>query len=697
MRNLRIVSVFFFMMFNLFVGCEFDSSGKWDNLDKYCWTGEPCQTDTDNDGIMDDVDNCLQIKNAAQLDDDNDGIGNACEGNPLPTDAMDNDTESDIFVEPDTFVPDNGPEVLASEEVEEPDTFVEPDNDGPDVEDIQVIEPDVNDTNEAEVGTDTTVEEDIELPTEVEEPDTTDDTDSSVEDTFVPLCVDEDCDDSNPCTDDTCNPELGCDHADNTGPCSDENPCTLEDACLDGACVSDTNVCQCESTSQCAEHEDNNLCNGTLICVDNKCVIDASTIVVCEQSLDPCYEAECNSATGECSPNPITGESCDDNDVCTIGDACASGICVGNPRICSDENACTNDSCDPTLGCQFSNNDLPCSDNNACTLLDICSGGACQPGSSLLPCSDDKPCNGIEVCDPALGCQPGTPIACDDDDACTLDSCDLTAGCTSAPLVCDDGQECTFNSCLSKGGIGCIFYDADGQNCEDGNPCTTGDTCFSGACVKFSAPLICDDENACTIDSCDPTLGCQFAPPPPCDDGNLCTIDSCDPATGTCHNIPVVCNDQVTCTVDSCDPATGACVFTQDNQFCEDTSNCTVDFCDPVIGCAHLVWDKNPPQPGNCALSNIDGPASQDKFQDRGADLDMDCPLVFKDDPSKCDGYCDDASDYEIFINGPPFYYEGQTCLGIDNCAWVYNPDQLDSDHDGMGDAVGCDPYIGTK
>jgi hypothetical protein len=37
----------------------------------------------------------------------------------------------------------------------------------------------------------------------------------------------------------------------------------------------------------------------------------------------------------------------------------------------------------------------------------------------------------------------------------------------------------------------------------------------------------CNDNNVCTLDSCDPQSGCSNSPIS-CDDGNVCTIDSCD-------------------------------------------------------------------------------------------------------------------------------------------------------------------------
>jgi hypothetical protein len=52
-------------------------------------------------------------------------------------------------------------------------------------------------------------------------------------------------------------------------------------------------------------------------------------------------------------------------------------------------------------------------------------------------------------------------------------------------------------------------------------------------------PVVCDDGDACTGDSCDPGTGeCVSTPGFDCDDGDLCTDDSCDPETGACVNVP---------------------------------------------------------------------------------------------------------------------------------------------------------------
>ena len=44
-------------------------------------------------------------------------------------------------------------------------------------------------------------------------------------------------------------------------------------------------------------------------------------------------------------------------------------------------------------------------------------------------------------------------------------------------------------------------------------------------------PGSCDDNDACTTDTCDPVQGCVFTPVN-CDDGSVCTVDTCSNGGG---------------------------------------------------------------------------------------------------------------------------------------------------------------------
>jgi hypothetical protein len=138
---------------------------------------------------------------------------------------------------------------------------------------------------------------------------------------------------------------------------------------------------------------------------------------------------------------------------------------------------------------------------------------------------------------------------------------DLEDGCVESPRDCDDDNACTTDSCDPA--IGCV-----------------------------NDPIVCDDGDACTTDSCDPETGCATTPVN-CDDGDACTIDSCDPETG-CGTTPVVCDDANACTTDSCDPETG-CVFGTPTD-CDDDDVCTEDSCNPETGaCVNTPITEDPP------------------------------------------------------------------------------------------------------
>lgn len=126
-----------------------------------------------------------------------------------------------------------------------------------------------------------------------------------------------------------------------------------------------------------------------------------------------------------------------------------------------------------------------------------------------------------------------TVMGCTDRDACTTgDACDSGSGtCVPAgPTNCDDGNSCTNDLCNSANG--CYYTPNTGNSCEDGDACTTGDTCASGSCAP-GGPTVCNDSNACTVDTCDSGSGCVYTDnSAACDDGNCCTIDSCEPASG---------------------------------------------------------------------------------------------------------------------------------------------------------------------
>ncbi len=416
------------------------------------------------------------------------------------------------------------------------------------------------------------------------------------------------CDDSNPCTDDSCDGLGGCQYLHNEADCDDGDPCTVADECGAGECAGVGVNCACQNDGDCEAFEDGDLCTGTLVCdtdsLPYQCRVDQETVVTCPQpppGIDGiCLTAACDPATGACSLVPDhEGFACDDGDACTIGDHCEAGSCVaGVAAVCKDDNPCTDDSCEPDGGCTFSPNSDPCSDDNVCTLGDACLDGVCGAGDELLACDDQNVCTD-DSCDPAIGCvQAANAVACDDNNACSVDDqcsnskcvggpalecndndvcngfegCDSVAGCIAGqPLVCNDLNPCTVDSCAPD--LGCQYDPSDGQ-CDDDNECTVGESCQEGDCVPAGLTN-CDDDNVCTTDSCNPDSGClHLLNQAPCNDGDVCTTgDHCH--LGECiGGGELACNDGNPCTDDACDSNEG-CTFTPNADDCDDSNACT--------------------------------------------------------------------------------------------------------------------------
>ena len=398
------------------------------------------------------------------------------------------------------------------------------------------------------------------------------------------------CDDSNVCTDDSCDGSYTCQHANNTAACDDTLFCNGTDTCSGGSCSQHTGD-PCVGGGECNEScdEDNDDCYdaaGTA-CTDdgNECTEDQcdgagacghpnkSNGTGCTDDGNPCTDDECQSGT--CThPNDDTN-TCSDGIACTEGDACSSGTCVGTPNdaACDDTNICTDDTCNPATGCEYVNNTDPCDDGLWCTVGDACSGGSCS--GSARDCGDGVAC---------------TDDSCDEDN----DECDHVANDGN----CDDSNVCTDDTCNPT--TGCE-YTNNTDPCDDGQWCTVGDACSGGSCSGSARD--CDDSLTCTsdscnegTDSCDNTLNADT-----CLIGGTCysagdrnPSDSCqecnddlDPNDWSVLPNGTSCDDGVDCTEgETC--TSGACGGgTPNSSLCDDGNTCTADTCHATLGCQH--------------------------------------------------------------------------------------------------------------
>jgi len=437
------------------------------------------------------------------------------------------------------------------------------------------------------------------------------------------------CNDGNPCTDDSCDPKQGCIYTHNNAPCSDGSACTAGDVCANGQCAggklvdcNDANPCtddSCDPAQGCvhpannAPCTDGNACSQGDQCSGSQCI--PGTPLVCDDG-NLCNGVEsCLPAMGCIGGKPLV---CDDGNACDGIETCdaVKGCQAGNPLVCDDSNLCTDDGCNPAVGCTHKVNEAPCNDGNLCTINDHCALGACI-GGGPLPCNDSNSCT-ADSCEPKAGCQfKAASGECDDKNACTTgDHCENSLCAVTGIVDCDDGNPCTDDACDPK--LGCVHL-ANILPCDDGTVCTVGDTCVDKKCVS-GLPLGCNDSNGCTDDSCDPKLGCLHANnTAACNDSNLCTpFDKCK--DGACVGSGAVdCNDSNSCTDDSCDPAQG-CLNAANTSACDDGSKCTTsdvcankackggpalpcddsnpctdDSCNPASGCVYVPVADNTP------------------------------------------------------------------------------------------------------
>ena len=307
----------------------------------------------------------------------------------------------------------------------------------------------------------------------------------------------------------------------------------------------------------------------------------------------------------------------------------------------------------------------------------VCTGSGDLVGC-LVPCPNCG--NGTREYPEDIGCDPpGCNKGCD-------------SHCRRLPNGgCNDNNPCTADSCDPDPEFGCLQEPRDGEACDNTTVCDGREVCVGDVCDP-GEPLDCDDDEACTADSCNATGGCINSPisgnppgcddhcterctagkcepitPPNCNDGNPSTNDFCDPADGTCHHEPgasctsnAQCNDGNPCTTDAC--PNGKC----QNEFrpngtscadssicngaetcqsgtcqngtpldCDDDDPCTDDACDPVAGCS------NTPIPGCCETAadcNDGNPCTNDDCQASR------CVNVI--DPGCCsiDADCDDGN-----------------------------------------------------
>lgn len=469
----------------------------------------------------------------------------------------------------------------------------------------------------------------------------------------------------------------------------------------------------CDKDADC---NDGLFCNGVEHCAFQTTatggVCMGGTPPVCDDGVG-CTANECKEQPGgyTCLYKPHD-QDCDDGDQCNGKEVCdpVRGCLPGKKLNCDDGIACTSDTCVKGM-CVNKPVDSLCSDGNVCNGAEICNRNkGCTPGTPLV-CGDNLFCNGVELCDPVAGCLPGTPVNCshlsgvcvtgicdEQIDACVAQPAGDNTPCSDGlycngaevclggqcvggnPVDCNDHVNCTVDSC-DEATDSCV-HTPDHELCDDDLYCNGVETCDPVLGCKPGTPPLCDDQLACTVDSCDEQSdSCVHAPNDAlCDDGLYCNgVETCDPLAGCIPGIPPVCDDGIDCTTSRCDEATDACVHQPNDNLCLDQNVCNgVETCDPQLGC----------QPGTPLICDDGLYCNGVEICDPAAGCLPGLPPVCDDQISCTINACDEATDSCVYTPDDTLCDNGQFCDGLKVCNPVSGCQ--DGPHPVCDDGVDC-------
>src|SRR5262245_50258562 len=218
------------------------------------------------------------------------------------------------------------------------------------------------------------------------------------------------------------------------------------------------------------------------------------------------------------------------------------------PAGCDDANPCTDDLCDPTLGCRHFDNSASCTDGNSCTTNDVCRQGVCVGGSPAPSCS---PCEAAAT----LPAEGGTFVGTTSGTGTLAGSCGSSL---SAPervyrWTPSSSGVATFQTCGSGTNYDSVVYVRSGSctgsqlSCNDDGPCPTSTSPYQGS--RTTATVTAGQTYYVVVDGYNGrrgTYALTVQPPSVCGNGVLEGAEACDGADSS-GCVTGQCTAQCTC------------------------------------------------------------------------------------------------------------------------------------------------------
>lgn len=202
-------------------------------------------------------------------------------------------------------------------------------------------------------------------------------------------------------------------------------------------------------------------------------------------------------------------------------------------------------------------NPQPCQSHEDCAdgyCVELVPGSGeyfCTP-SCMEECPLDWACKSVFIDGPdavSICLPPGDTLCkvCQDNGDCLLAG---SLCITGSGLLGFCGRACNWQNDDCPPGFECVLHD-DGEGNPLGYQCTPG----PGSCCAGNQLASCDDDNTCTFDGCDASLGCTHeAADNECSGDNPCMEYFCQ--DGECLAVPIVADDTLNHIDDDCDGLT---------------------------------------------------------------------------------------------------------------------------------------------